>query len=79
MKQINKLRSILAGNTPIYEANDGMSVEEVVIRYDNYFFMIDLDTKTGKPTGDFSWSEGMPATDVPVRDYYHAVKNEESK
>lgn len=51
-------------------ANDGDAVQEIVIRYKDYYFGIMLDAGTGEPTGDFGWSTdpGMfPST--PIREY----------
>lgn len=55
--------------------NDGKAVDELVIRYKEFYFSIMLDEETGKPTGDFTWSTdyGMFPT-TPVRDHYKAVR-----
>ena len=74
MKQINKLRALVLGETPIYEANDGKPIDQVVIRHKNYFFMIDIDAESGEPTGEFGWSEGTPMTHVPIREHYQTVR-----
>ena len=55
-------------------ANEGNPIDQVVIRYKNFFFMIDIDVESGEPTGDFGWSEGTPMTPVPIREHYKAVK-----
>lgn len=54
-------------------ANDGKPIEQVIIRYKDFFFMVDIDVESGQPTGGFGWSEGTPMTHVPVRDHYTAV------
>jgi hypothetical protein len=59
-------------------ANDGKPVEEVVIRYKDYFFMVDIDAESGEPTGGFGWNKGNPITPVPVREFYTAVREEHS-
>lgn len=69
MKQLNKLKP---WQTPIYEANDGKPIEEVVIRYKDFFFVIDFDVETGEPTGEFCWSEGTAMTHTPIREFYTA-------
>lgn len=79
MKQLNKLKAIIFGEPPIYEANDGKPIEEVVIRYKDFYFMIDLDVESGKPTGEFGWSEGTPMSPTPVRDIYIARRQYASK
>lgn len=57
-------------------ANNGKPVEQVVIRYKNYFFMVDIDEESGEPTGGFGWSEGTPMTHVPIREHYTATREE---
>lgn len=61
---------------PIRVANQGRPIEQIVIRYKDYFFMIDMDTESGKPTGDFGWSEGQAMTPVPIREFYIANREE---
>lgn len=75
MKQINKLKAFFFGQTPIYEANNGKPVEQVVIRYKDFFFEIDFDVESGEPTGEFGWTQGEPITHVPVRDFYTAIRS----
>lgn len=77
MKQLNKFKSIVLGEAPIYEANDGKPIEELVIRHKNLFFMIDIDAESGEPTGDFGWSKDTPMTHVPIREHYTTMRNEE--
>lgn len=52
--------------------NDGKPVNELVIRYKDYFFMIMLDGETGDPTGSFGWSQGSPVTHIPIREFWTA-------
>lgn len=77
MKQINKIKSVLFGDTPIYEANDGKPIEQITIKYKQYYFFIDLDGETGEPTGGFGWSNdpSMNPT-VEVRDILIAEKKD---
>lgn len=79
MKQINKLKSLILGETPIYQLNDGKPIDQVVIRHKDLFFIIDIDTASGEPTGGFGWSQGEAMTHVPVREQYTAVLNTEIK
>lgn len=58
-------------------ANNGKPIDQVVIRYKDYFFMIDLDAESGEPTGGFGWSEGTPMTPVPIREHYTAVRRKQ--
>ena len=60
-------------------ANDGKPVEEVVIRYKDFYFTILLDAESGEPTGNFGWSEGNPMTHVPIREFYTAVRKETNR
>jgi hypothetical protein len=55
--------------------NNGKPIEEVVIRFKDFFFMIHIDVESGKPTGDFGWSEGTPMTHTPIKEHYKAVKS----
>lgn len=57
-------------------ANDGKPIEQVVIRYKDFFFEIDFDVESGEPTGGFGWTHGSPITNVPIREFYTAVRNE---
>lgn len=60
---------------PVKIANDGKAIDEVVIRYKDFYFSIWVDAETGEPTGDFGWSRdfGMfPAT--PVREHLKAER-----
>lgn len=58
-------------------ANDGKPIDQIVIRYKDYFFMIDIDEESGEPTGGFGWSHGTAMTPVPIREFYTAVRGEE--
>lgn len=58
----------------IRDANGGKPIEEVVIRYEQYYFSIFLDVETGEPTGDFGWSEDAAMFHTPVREHYVAKK-----
>jgi hypothetical protein len=73
----NKLFWLKTG-TKIEVANEGKPIEQVVIRYKDFYFMIDIDVESGEPTGDFGWSEGQAMTPVPVREFYIAVRKEPS-
>lgn len=58
-------------------ANEGRPIKQVVIRYEDLFFTIDLDSETGDPTGGFGWSrQGGMTPLVPIREYYTATRNE---
>lgn len=56
-------------------ANGGKPIDELVIRYKDIFFNIDIDYESGLPTGEFSWTQGTPITHTPIRDFYTAVKD----
>lgn len=49
-----------------------IDTEEVVIRYKEFYFMIDFDKETGEPY-DWGWSR-QPMTHVPIRDFWIARK-----
>ena len=57
-------------------ANGGKPIDELVIRYKDFFFNIDIDCETGEPTGGFGWTQGTPITHTPIRDFYTAVKEQ---
>jgi len=76
MKQINKLKSFITGEPAIYLANGGKPVEQVVIRYKDFFLEIEFDVESGEPTGGFGWTEGSPMTHVPIKDFYTAKRND---
>jgi len=57
-------------------ANGGKPIEEIVIRYKNFYFMIDMDVETGDPTGDFCWSQGTAMTRMPIREFYTATRKD---
>lgn len=73
MKQINKLKSALLGQPPIYLANNGRETEQVVIRYKEFFLYVDFDVESGEPTGEFGWSH-EPMTHTPIREFYTATR-----
>jgi len=75
-RRLNWLKSIFLGDLPIYEANGGMPVDPIVIRYKDFFFEIDFDVATGLPTGDFGWTRDSPITHVPIREFYIATREE---
>lgn len=54
--------------TPVHIANDGKPIDQVTIRYKDFYFFVDIDIESGEPTGDFGWSTDptMNPT-VPVR------------
>ncbi len=54
--------------------NDGNPVDEVVIRYKDYYFGVMLDTESGEPTGDFSWSEDPTMFHAPLREHYIVIR-----
>lgn len=70
---LNKLFWLKTG-TSIRVANGGKPIDQVVIRYRDFYFMIDIDVESGDPTGDFGWSEGQAMTPVPAREFYVAVR-----
>lgn len=75
-KQINKLKSLVFGDTPIHMVNDGNPVDEVIIRYKDYYFNVTIDVESGEPTGDFGWTHGSPITHTPIREFYTATREE---
>lgn len=76
MSKIKDLFASLRVGAPVQIANNGKPIDEVVIRYKDFFFMIDIDAETGEPTGDFGWSQGDPMTHIPVRDFWVAFPPE---
>jgi hypothetical protein len=59
--------------------NDGKPVDELVIRYKDFFFNIMIDCETGEPTGSFGWTQGTPITHTPVRDFYIATRESDNE
>lgn len=57
--------------------NDGNPVEPIIIRYKDLYFEIMIDAETGQPTGSFGWTQGNPITQVPIREFYTAVREGE--
>lgn len=64
------------GGIDIKEVNGGKSVDPVVIRYKDLFFEIMLDSETGAPTGDFSWSDDPWMFHTSIRE--HLVAQEQT-
>ncbi len=55
-------------------ANDGKPIEQLVIKYKDFYFGIDIDVESGEPTGDFGWSnDAMMFPSTPVRHYLKVV------
>jgi len=50
-------------------ANNGNPVEPLVIRCNDLFFVIFIDSKSSKPTGDFFWSETPPLETSSAREF----------
>jgi len=65
---------------PVHTLNNGNPVDTVTIRYKDYYFFIYLDGESGKPTGDFGWSDDptMNPT-VPIRDIWVATPPKKGK
>jgi len=73
---MGKVRDWLLGlktGASIRVLNDGKPMEVVTIRYKDFYFFVDIDVDSGKPTGGFGWSEDptMNPT-VPIRDIWTA-------
>lgn len=66
----DKVTSLRVG-VPVKTVNGGKPIDEVVIRYKEFYFMIDIDVESGEPTGDFGWST-QPMTPTPIRDFWTA-------
>ncbi len=69
----DKITSLRVGG-PVHIANGGNAVDEVVIRYKEFYFSIFIDVEGGEPTGDFGWSRDFGMFHVPIRDHYKAVR-----
>lgn len=66
----------LKTGTSMRVANDGKPIDEVVIRYKDYYFSVFLDVETGEPTGDFAWSEDATMFHTPIREHYVAKRED---
>lgn len=60
-------------------ANNGRSVEEIAIRYKEFYFGIMLDAETGEPTGNFGWSRDATMFQAPIREHYVAERPREKR
>ena len=55
--------------------NNGKPVNEVVIKYKEFYFSIMVDDESGEPTNNFYWSrDPMIFSNTPVREYLEATK-----
>ena len=52
---------------------DLSDAEDVVIRYKDLYFMVTVDVDTGEPTGDFAWSDSLPAHTL-IREIYNVER-----
>ena len=67
-KQINKLKSLVFGDTPIHMVNNEKPVDEVVIQYKDIYISMFIDIEFGEPTGDFAWSHDPTIFSLPIRE-----------
>lgn len=69
MGKIRDLLTSIRVGAPVRTANNGKPIDEITIRYKDFYFFIDIDIESGEPTGDFGWSHDptMNPT-VPIRD-----------
>lgn len=58
-------------------ANGGNPVDELVIRYKDFYFGIMIDAESGEPTGDFGWSRDPMMFHAPIREHYVATRKGE--
>ena len=82
---MNKIKSWLEGiylslktGQNIRIGNDGKAVDEVVIRLNGYYMSVLFDPESGKPTGDFAWTQDPMMFHVPLREHYIAKQEKQS-
>lgn len=56
-KWIENVGLSLKVGTPVKMANNLNPIEQVTIRYKDFYFFVDIDVESGEPTGSFGWSE----------------------
>lgn len=76
MNILQRLLFKLKTGAGIEVANGGKPVDEIVIRYKDFFFGIMIDVETGEPTGDFGWSKDPGMFHKPIRE--HLIAKEQS-
>lgn len=68
-EQITRIRV----GAPVSIANNGQPIDVVTIRYKEFYLFVDIDVKTGEPTGDFGWSRDPTMNpNVLIRDIWAA-------
>lgn len=65
---------LLTAKTGVITKTIDKPIEELVIRYKDLYFCVDIDVESGEPTGDFTWAHDSNMFHVPVRDMYVARK-----
>jgi len=71
---IEKIKFFLKTGISTKTLNEGKPVEEIVIRFKDYYLSIMIDAETGEPTGDFSWTDNESVFDVLLREMYEAKR-----
>lgn len=75
----NLFMSVKIG-VPVRTANDGKPIEQITILYKSYYLFVDFDAESGKPTGDFGWSEDPTMNPTaPIRNILVAKEKVSSK
>jgi len=79
MSKIRNLFRVLSGQPTVHIANNGNPIDEVVIRYKDFYFGIDIDVESGEPTGQFGWSKDPLMFHTALREHYIATKETEEE
>ncbi len=54
-------------------ANHGKPIDQITIRYKDFYFFVDIDDETQEPTGGFGWSKDPTMNpSVPIRKIWTA-------
>lgn len=75
MNWIERLILSLKTGQNVKMANNGKPIDELVIRYENLYFCIDIDAESGEPTGDFAWSNDPGMFHAKIKDMYIAKRD----
>jgi len=77
MRILRNIWAAIIDKPLVFEANEGKSVDVLVIKHGDTYLTVNIDCETRKPTGEFGWSEGsamVPPEVTPIRNYFKTVR-----